>query len=224
MRPPVAHVWRAAALVVLAALGATGCALGERPTLAEAPTGTGEMTGDAAIDSVLQRLDTVSSAVFTGEYSAVQMMGGATSTVRVAQSSPTRRTVTVGDVRYLVEGTSSQTCDVTTGACAPGLNAQRISNTGLQTPDVVFDGLAKRLRLDATANVGPTTASEETIGGERATCVDVPLANGSLVGAARYCALDNGVVAKYSGADFTLDLVSYAPMVDEGLFATSNTG
>jgi len=214
-------VWRSAAVLLVAAVGVSGCALGERPTIAEAPTAIGEMTGDAAIDAVLQRLDRVETAVFTAEYRAVQKMGGTTSTVRVAQTSPTRSSVTIGSVRYLVDGTSSRTCDVSTGACAPGIDSQRISNTGLQTPDVVFEGLAKRLRLDATANVGPTVASQQTIGAQLATCVDVPLANGNIVGTAQYCALDDGVVAKYSGADFTLDLVSYAPSGDETLFATT---
>jgi hypothetical protein len=214
------HTWRATAAVALAAALVSGCALGERPTLAEAPTVVGQMTGDAAIDAVLQRLDAVGTAVFDAEYTALRNLGSATSSVRVAQASATRSSVTIDNVRYLVNGTDMRTCDIDTGACSPGLDAQRISNTGLQTPDVVFTGLAKRLRLDATADVGPSTGSTQTIAGQVATCVDVPLARGTV----RYCVLDNGVTAKYSGGDFVLDLVAYSTAPDETLFGEFRAG
>jgi hypothetical protein len=216
MRRPLAQVWRGAAAVAVAAAAVGGCALGERPTMAEAPTVVGQMTGDAAIDAVLERLDRVEAAVFGAEYSAVQNMGGATSAVRVAQTAPTRSSVTIGDVRYLVDGTDTRTCDITTGACAPGIDAQKISNTGLQTPDLVFDGLAKRLRLDASARVGTSTASSETIAGQLATCADVTLTRGTV----RYCVLDSGVIALYAGGDFRLDLTVYSPTPDELQFQT----
>ena len=41
-------------VAIVVAVGLSGCFTGERPTLAEAPT----MTGDPATDAVLQRLDT----------------------------------------------------------------------------------------------------------------------------------------------------------------------
>ena len=204
----------------LAAIVLGGCALGERPTLAEAPTVVGQMTGDAAIDAVLQRLDSVSAAVFDAEYTALRNLGAMTSSVRVAQTSPTRSSVTIDNVHYLVDGPTTETCDIDTGACAPGLDPQKISNTGLQTPDVVLAGLAKRLRLDATADVGPSSASTETIAGLVATCVDVPLARGTV----RYCVLDNGVAAKYAGGDFVLDLVAYSETPDESLFTRTRPG
>ena len=207
-------VLRAAAAVVLAAAALTGCALGQRPSLGEAPTAAGDMTGDPLIDEVLRRLDQVGTAQFGAEYTAVQAMGGATSTVRIAQQSPTQRSVTVGDIRFLTNGADTRTCDLAVGTCEAGIQAQRISNTGIQTPDVAFGDLAKRLRLDATARIGPPATTELDIAGERALCVDVPLSRGTV----RYCAMANGVIARYSGGDFSLDLVSYAPVPDAALF------
>ena len=216
-----AHARRVAALTLaLATIGLGGCALGERPTLADAPTVVGQMTGDAAIDAVLQRLDSVDAAVFDAEYTALRNLGAMTSSVRIAQTAATRSSVTIDNVRFLVDGATTETCDIDTGACTPGLDPQKISSTGLQTPDVVLAGLAKRLRLDATADVGPATASTETIAGLVATCVDVPLARGTV----RYCVLDNGVAAKYAGGDFVLDLVAYSETPDESLFTQTRAG
>jgi hypothetical protein len=219
MRRRLAHVSRVLTAVVLVAALATGCALGERPTMAaEAPTAPGEPTGDPLIDAVLSRLDQVGTAQFSAQYTAVRRMGGVTSTVRVTQSAPTRRSVTIGQIRYLTEGSETNTCDLAAGTCEPGTLSQRISDTGLQTPDFVFDGLAKRLRLDETAKIAPSSASTVGIVDQSASCVDVPLAAGT----SQYCALDNGVIAKYAGGDFTLDLVGYSAAADETLF--SRTG
>ena len=84
---------------------ATGCALGQRPTIVETPTAVGMMTGDPAIDDVLERFDAEAGAVFAADYTAVLAFGSTTSTVTVTQdgSEPTaiRRSVTVGDVRYI---------------------------------------------------------------------------------------------------------------------------
>jgi hypothetical protein len=220
MRRRVAQLSRLVAGLALVTVAATGCAVGERPTMAEAPTAAGEVTGDPLIDEVQRRLDAVGTAQLNAEYTAVRRMGSVASTVRVAQTSPTRRSVTIGEIRYLTDGEATTTCDLAAGTCEVGIDAQRISDTGLQTPDVVFDGLARRLRLDATAKVGPSSATTTSIAGATAACVDVPLTAGT----ARYCALDNGVIARYSGGDFSLDLVSYAPAADETLFSTTRDG
>ena len=63
-------------------------------------------------------------------------------------------------------------------------------------------------------------AFTKQFGDQNGTCVDVPLARGTT----EYCALDNGVAARYVGADSTLDLVSYASTPDESLFLTMNQG
>lgn len=203
--------------VVLATAGLTGCALGERPSFADSPTVIGEMTGDPNIDGVLERLDRVTEARFTAEYTAIVSRTGASTTVRVAQTSPTRRSVTIGTHRFLSEEGVTRTCDVTTGNCEQGILAQRVSDTGV-TPEMIFGDLAKRLRFDATANVGATTTFSREFGGENGTCVDVPLARGTT----EYCVLDNGVAARYVGADATLDLVSHSAAPDESLFLTMN--
>src|SRR5690242_6460239 len=110
------HLHRAAGLSLIVFL-LTACMTGERPSFEQSPTDVGTMTGDAAIDAVLADLDGIRDAVFTAEYTGEQLFGGTTSTLQVTQSSPTNRSVTIGDVRFLTDGAESQTCFVSTGTC-----------------------------------------------------------------------------------------------------------
>jgi hypothetical protein len=201
---------------ILTVLVLTGCMTGERPSFDESPTIVGTMTGDAAIDAVLTDLDAVRDAVFTAEYSGLLAFGGTTTDLRVTQSSPTRRSVTIGDVRYLTDGADTQTCRVSSGTCESGIDAAAVSNTGL-TPEFVVGDLAKRLRRDATAKVGTTTARTETFAGQEATCVDVPVDRGTKT----YCVLPNGVPASYIGGDVTLTMARYEPTVTVPWFSAN---
>lgn len=205
VRRTVLH--RAAGVSILVLL-TTACMTGERPRFEQSPTDVGTMTGDPAIDAVLTNLDGVRDAVFTAEYTGEQLYGGATSTMQVTQSSPTRRSVTIGDVRFLTDGATSQTCRVSTGTCDVGVNAAAVSDTGL-TPEFVLGDLAKRLRRDAAAKVGTTTAHTEPFAGQQATCVDVPVDGGTKT----YCVLPNGVPASYLGGDVRLSMNHYEPTV-----------
>ena len=190
-----------------------GCAVGERPYFAETPTVEGTMSGDPAIDAVLGRLDQVSSAVFTASYRTVVVYDGTMSEMVAGQADPTRQSTTVNDIRYVIEPSGSRTCTVSTGQCSPSIDAARISDTGV-TPSFVFGDVAKRLRRDAIARIGPTIASTVAIAGQQATCVDVPVTNGVKV----YCALDDGVVARMVSGDVTAELTAYQPSADPALF------
>ena len=57
---------------------------------------------------------------------------------------------------------------------------------------------ARRLRADATQRIGATAPSAATIAGLPATCVAVPV---SADGAATYCVLENGVLARMDNGD-----------------------
>ena len=57
-------------------------------------------------------------------------------------------------------------------------------------------------------------SSTDTIAGQNATCVDVPLPGGTAV----YCALDNGLVAKLDDGDVLVTLTLYGEVVDPNAF------
>lgn len=204
----------AAAVTLLA-----GCITGERPTLGTAPTSKGTMTGDAAIDAVLTLFDTVGTATFTAEYTGVLLFGGTSTTATVTQDGgPTRRSVTIGSVRFITDALGDRTCVVDTGVCNEGLQPAAVSNTGL-TPEFAVGDMAKRLRRDATAKIGDTTASTTTMADRSVTCVDVPVTNGTK----QYCAFANGVLARFVGGDVTIDVVSMADASDPTQFADTSS-
>jgi hypothetical protein len=196
-----------------ASIGTTGCMVGERPSFEQAPTAAGALTGDPSIDSVLSLLDSVDSAVFSASYQALVVFNGVASSVTAAQASSTQRSMTIGDVRYVTDQNGTRTCSVAAGSCTPVLNAAAVSDTGV-TPEFVFGDVARRLRRDANARIGPSVASTREVAGEQATCVDVPLSGGTK----QYCALPNGVLARFVGADVTVDMTSYQRIVDPTLF------
>ena len=212
-RSPVALVVRSAALAVLV-LGATGCMEGQRPSFEDSPTVEGTMTGDPAIDAVLTRLDAVSDSVFTAEFTATLLFGGAVSSSTVTRdATQTRQSVTIGNVRYISEASGRRTCALDTLICEPEIQAAAVSNTGL-TPDFAFGDMAKRLRRDAVARIGTATPSNIELAGRTSTCVDVPVSGGTK----QYCVFDNGVIARFVGADLSLDVLTTTDVVDEALF------
>ena len=151
-------------LAIVAAVGLSGCFTGERPTLAEAPT----TTGDAATDAVLQRLDTASAAVFTADYDVLTKFGGVSRPASVVQAGPARRSVTVGvdplprrRRRRRRRATSRPTSARTT------LDVARISDTQLSA-DFFARSAATRLRRDANARTGDTIGSTVEIAGQPA--------------------------------------------------------
>jgi hypothetical protein len=205
-----------AAVPVLAAVltvALAGCFTGERPTLAEEAAGT----GDPAADAVLARLDGSEGVAFTGAYDILTRYGDVTSDATVAQVGRPRRAVTIGDVRFIVDRDETATCDLATGECTNTIDAQRVSNLQL-TPDFYASSATARLRRDARLRTGPTRASTETIAGQPATCVVVPVTDGE----STYCALDAGPLARLDAADLKIDLTSYSPTPDETQFARPN--
>ena len=194
-------------------LGLTACGLGERPYFEDSPTVVGSDTGDAAIDNVLDLLDTVGGSMFTASYQATLKFGGVQSTATVTQIGP-RRSVTIGQVRFVVDNGSSRTCRLDTGVCDDGIQAEAVSDTGL-TPEFAFGDMAKRLRRDAQAKIGPSVASVVEIAGIPATCVDVAVSGGTK----QYCVLSDGAIARFRGADIELELLTHVPTSDETLFS-----
>lgn len=199
----------------MAAVALAGCALGQRPYFEDSPTVVGTSTGDPAIDSVLTLLDQVDSATFTATYSVQLLFGGVTTDAAVTQGvDSSTRSVTLGTIRYITDAAGSRTCRIDVGSCADGIDAAAVSNTGL-TPEFVFGDMAKRLRRDAASRIGAGVPSTLDVAGNSATCVDVPVTGG----VKQYCALADGVLAKFVGADVLVDLSTYRTEIDPALLS-----
>lgn len=192
-----------------------GCFTGERPTLADPAVGgePGTPTGDAAVDAVLAKLETSDRIVFSATYTITRAVGPVTTTATVSQDA-SRRSVTIGDIRYLSTA-NDLTCDLVTATCEPGLLDARVSDTGV-THEFAGGAAARRLRISASRATGPTTAETETVAGYPSTCVTVPVGAGS----ERYCANDLGVVSRMLAADVTVELTAVSPSATEELFST----
>ena len=197
-----------AALIVGSVLALAGCFTGERPTLTPAP----ETAEDAATDAVLERLQNAGNASFTAEYSIFTPTGTQANAV-VVQQGAGRRAVTIGDHRFVEDGEVSRTCDLTAGTCADGIDTAVVSDLAV-TADFYDLSPATRLRRDVEQRVGTTQGTAETIAGEAATCVTIPIAQT----AARYCALDAGPLASQRTTDVTIELLSYRPSADDTMF------
>jgi hypothetical protein len=201
-------------VTALALVSLTACQVGERPYFSEDPFPAGLSTGDPNVDTVLDKLDAVGNGPFTAAYAVLRKYGNLEFTALVAVSAGARA-VTLGNTRYLQTEPIVQTCKVDRSVpCLNGLVAQSASDTGL-TVDFYGADAAKRLRRDTGAKVAPTTLYYETFAEQSATCVDVPLPNGT----ATYCALDNGLLAKIDDGDVRLVLNLYADDAPLELFA-----
>ena len=201
-----------AALVCVSALLVTACVTGDRPHFVEAADTRGTPVGDPAIDAVLSRLEHPTAPSFTAAYTILTKFTGATSNATVAVDVD-RRSITIADIRFLVEGSRTGTCNVSTGQCSNSVDDARVSDIQV-THEFYGDATARRLRADAVRRIGATTASAATVGGVAATCVSVPIANGVPI----YCVFDNGVLARLDHGDVTIELVSFREGVDEQAF------
>jgi hypothetical protein len=197
------------ALGVAMTAALSACFTGERPRLAEGAS----TTGDPAADAVLSRLDAAGYAAFTADYTVVTKFGNVTTPATVVQTGPARRAVTIGQIRFIVDGAETATCDLDTSECTTTIDAERVSNVQL-TPDFFAASVAAKLRRDTELRAGPTRASTETIAGQPATCVVVTTTGGE----STYCALDAGPLARLDAADHSIELSEYSATADETEF------
>jgi len=187
----------------------TGCATGPRPTLVDTP-----LVADPGSREVLNLMAGADSAEFTASYLIFTKFGGATTPAVVTQSG-SRRSITVGHTRFLVDGERTATCDLIEASCESGINDAAISDVQV-THQFWSRAMENRLRTDANRSIGPGTVTDYSVAGLTARCVAVPVVGGDK----SYCALPSGVLAGYDGADLTIDLVTYEDRADESLLAT----
>lgn len=207
------HHWLAAALLSLLVVAGSGCMTGNRPTLAEATA-----TGNADVDDVLTRVGQLSAARYSAHYDVLVRYGDVTTAVSASQSEGDRRSLTIGDVRYVIHGQVTKTCTLSTGACVGSIDPTRVSDVQM-TPDFFGTSLAARIRLDVSRAAGQPTVSTEEIQGQQATCVAIPVAGG----ATTYCVLDNGVLARLDSPDLVVTMTSYSAEIDETLYGEGGT-
>jgi hypothetical protein len=200
---------------VAVVLSAAGCALGPRPHLTEAAAALGGApgtpSGDAGADRVLALLEAVGNGPFTASYQVTRKLGPNVTTATVVQESD-RRSITVGDVRFL-HTDQDVTCKLSTQACEPGVQDARISDYSIGST-FWADGPARALRVSMTRRAGAPVASTQTIGGQDAQCVDVPVG----AGVEHYCATPAGPVARWDTAAVTVELTAFTATPDENAF------
>lgn len=213
--PRPSRPWRAAAVLLGATVAISSCATGQRPSF-DADQPLVEVTGDAAVDAVLDRLDAVGIARFTADFTVLTRLGGVESAATVVQADNSRRSITINDVRFLDGPSNAATCNLTTAECEAVINDARVSDVQL-THDFYASGPARRLRVDEARKLAPATGYEATIAGQPATCADVQVSGGTKT----YCALDSGVLARYDGNDLLIELTAFSDVPDETRFETS---
>jgi len=201
------------AVLAFAAL-LTGCFTGQRPYFTEGTTiAPDALSGDPAIDAVLQRFQQPSTGPLTATYTVLTKYGNTTNSASVVLA-PGKRSITVGITRFIQTETFAATCTLDgTIPCVDGFDAKRISDT-LLTVDFYAHDAGKRLRRDAEAKIGPAVARTDVVASMPATCVDVPVSGGT----ASYCALESGLVALLDDGDIRVSLDAYGDSADPTVF------
>jgi hypothetical protein len=198
-----------AVVVIAGAFQLTACVTGERPTLVGDDSAPGTPVGDAPIDAVLSRLESLTTQPFTADYTIVTKATGGTTPATVAVDVD-RRSITIANIRFLIEGSRNGTCNLQTGRCSNSIDDGRVSDIQV-THQFYGEATARRLRAEATQRIATTAPSAATIAGLGATCVSVPLPAGSPI----YCVLENGLLARMDNGDVSIELTSFRDGVDD---------
>lgn len=206
-RSPLVSLCCTAVAATMLAAALTSCQTGQRPTLESVV----DVVDDPSTNSVLERLARADSGEFVATYAITPtLQGTATVTATVARREGQRR-IQIGNVVYLVEDGRSSTCENGLGGCVEYTDDARVSDLNV-TSNFWGAAFAARLANDARRRIGSTVGHAEEIAGLPAICVDIPPS-------ASYCALDSGVLARYIGADVTIELTSFTRTVEDSDFA-----
>ena len=194
---------------------ASGCGLGQRPTLGSPGAGTpGGPTGDARVDALLAKLDTIGTQKFTATYKITQRLNAATANATVAQD-PGRTAVTVGSVLYLKTGPAEKTCDMKSKACALGLDETKISNLSV-TASFYAKSPATQIRVSYNRREGTLIFTTQQLAGVTTDCMTIPFNGGTEI----YCIAPNGLIARAERQDTLVELTSVVDSVKVTAFRT----
>jgi hypothetical protein len=182
----------------------TSCATGPRPSFSDEASAPGTPTGDPTVDAVLAKLDQAGSSEFSADYEILTRFGAITSLAEVVQNAPDRRTITIGDVRFAIDGTSIMTCH-TDERCVQKIDDSFVSDLQV-THQFYGEAAAANLRLAAANRIADSQPSTERIAGQRAHCVSVEVTGG----VKRFCALDSGALALLDDAAVRITLTRYS--------------
>jgi hypothetical protein len=215
--------------LVVVTLVATACLTGPRPTLSD-QVDLGA-TGDEPTDRLIAALNGPVNGPFTASYLITNNFGQITRPATVAHDGQGRRSITIGEVRYLIDGSLVSTCQPAThrltpdeplnGAmvgsddivCSASLDDAAISD--LQVTHQFYDrSAAARLTADARRRIGSIESYGSELASHDADCVSIPLDGGSKV----YCILEVGILAAYQGPDVLIEFQGFSPQADEDLF------
>jgi hypothetical protein len=202
-------------LIAVAAV-AVACATGPRPHFAEDAAALGgepgTPSGDAGADRVLGLLEAVGDGPFTATYHITRKLGPNETNAMVVQDGD-KRSITVGDVRFL-HTDQDVTCVISRKACEPGTLDARISDYSVGSA-FWASGPARALRVALTRRSGPSVPSTQTVAGQEAQCVDVPVG----AGVEHYCATPGGPVARWDTAAVAVELTGFADSAELDAFA-----
>jgi len=194
---------------VLTATTVVGACAGRRATLTT-PAGpvtggdAGVSVGDAAVDAVLGDLERAMTSNFTATYTITRKLG-ATRADAVVSRGPLATSVTIGDVRF-VRSDVDHTCLLSAKTCEDTINDARISDLGVAST-FWRDAPARSLRVTYSRRAAAPTAADETIAGQPAHCVAVPVGTGT----ERYCSVPAGALARWDTAYVTVELTGWEP-------------
>lgn len=195
--PISARPYRIALLAVLAA-ATTACATGDRPTVTSDPIVEDE--GAAGVANLLAQ----PAQRFTATYRITPTTSGVEPVDATVVKDGDDVRITIGRVDYLL-GDGTITCVDELSECFDGVRDGYVSDLNI-THQFWNAATSQRLRTDVRRNIGTTEEYEAQIAGAGVTCADVKLDGGAVT----YCAHDSGVVARYSGADTNIELVSFS--------------
>lgn len=202
---------RCAALAVLA-LAATGCALGERPTLQPATTLAPEVgnepTGVPEVDALLDRLAAAPNAVYTATYTVTRRLDAVTATATVA-NTPGTTSITVRDTRYLITSTGTQTCTLSTASCTEGIDAAPLADLFI-APGFSTESVAAQIRVSMSRRNGDPIASTQAIAGQPSECTSISVGAGTET----YCVAATGPASLVDRADVRIELTGWSDAAD----------
>ena len=155
----------AAVAAAMLSVTLTACFTGERPRLVEGAA----TTGDPASDAVLARLEGIGDAVFTADYDLLTRFGDLHTAASVVQAEPGRRSITIGKVRFLLDGAEAATCDVGHG----GVQHHHRRRTDEQHPARAGLLRQQRLRPAAARRRAPGRPDHRLVGDDRRPAGDV---------------------------------------------------